>query len=114
MLLDQALSPALGFLRSGTDDEKTAAATLLGTIAGGRRGAATYLVAEGTLPLAANLLLEGEGGRAGGAGGRGPSSVLCSLRTSFACLSRTTPTPQSKESRLSTPSPTPPTTTRRP
>jgi len=34
VLLDQALSPALGFLRTGGADEKTAAATLLGTITG--------------------------------------------------------------------------------
>ncbi|KIZ04687.1 hypothetical protein MNEG_3274 [Monoraphidium neglectum] len=56
VLLDQALSPALGFLRTGSPADKAAAAALLGNIAEGRRGAATYLVAEGALPLAAELL----------------------------------------------------------
>lgn len=59
MLLDQALTPALGFLRSGKAADKTAAASLLGSIADGRRGAAPFLVAEGALPDAAALLIEG-------------------------------------------------------
>lgn len=39
--------------------EKTAAARLLGNIAEGRRGPATFLVAEGALPAAARLLTTG-------------------------------------------------------
>lgn len=65
MLLDQALSPALGFLRTGSTAERVAAATLLGNIAEGRRGAAIFLVAEGALPDAVGLLVKG--GWGGGA-----------------------------------------------
>jgi hypothetical protein len=60
VLLDQALSPALGFLRSGSPADKAAAAALLGNIADGRPGAARFLVAEGALPLAAALLQGGD------------------------------------------------------
>ena len=63
MLLDQALSPALGFLRDGTAGEKAAAAALLGNIADGRPGAAGFLVAEGALPHAAELLVKGAAAR---------------------------------------------------
>ncbi|KAI8462585.1 MAG: hypothetical protein J3K34DRAFT_178828 [Monoraphidium minutum] len=60
VLLDQALSPALGFLRGGAPQERVAAATLLGSIAEGRRGAASYLAAEGALAAAAEMLVEGD------------------------------------------------------
>jgi hypothetical protein len=77
VLLDQALSPALGFLRTGSPADKAAAAALLGNIAEGRRGAATYLVAEGALPLAAELLVTGKGGRKrGGDRGLGENPAL--------------------------------------
>ncbi|KAI8463295.1 MAG: hypothetical protein J3K34DRAFT_475344 [Monoraphidium minutum] len=60
VFLDQALSPALGFLRDGSAAEKAAAAALLGDLAEGRPGAAAFLVAEGGLPLAADLLAKGD------------------------------------------------------
>jgi hypothetical protein len=59
VLLDQALTPALGFLRSGADDERVAAVSLLGSIAEARRGAAAFLVAEGALATAAAMLVDG-------------------------------------------------------
>ena len=59
VLLDQALAPALGFLRTGAPAERAAAAALLGSIAEGRRGAASFLVAEGALADAAALLAGG-------------------------------------------------------
>lgn len=61
VLLDQALAPALGFLRRGgaPASERVAAAALLGSIAEGRGGAASFLVAEGALPDAAALLADG-------------------------------------------------------
>jgi hypothetical protein len=72
VILDQALGPALGFLRGGSAEERFAAATLLGSIAEGRRGAASYLVAEGALPAAAEMLVSGAG--AWGVGGGGGSA----------------------------------------
>lgn len=60
VILDQALGPALGFLRTGGDGEKAAAATLLADIAEGRKGAADFLVAEGALQAAAALLVDGD------------------------------------------------------
>jgi hypothetical protein len=77
VLLDQALTPALSFLRNGGADEKLAAASLLAAIAEGRRGGATFLVAEGALPLATAMLTGGArapGGRAGRLGRDGPWS----------------------------------------
>ncbi len=59
-MVDQALGPALNFLTSGSPAEKTAAARLLGSMTEGRQGPAGYLVAEGALPQAAKLLVEGE------------------------------------------------------
>jgi hypothetical protein len=59
VLLDQALSPALTFLRSGSASEKLDAATLLGSICEKRPGAAGFLVAEGALPAVTQLLISG-------------------------------------------------------
>lgn len=59
VLLDQALSPALSFLRSGSGSEKLDAATLLGSICEKRPGAAGFLVAEGALPAVSQLLVSG-------------------------------------------------------
>jgi hypothetical protein len=63
VVLDVALAPALRFLADGAPAEKTAASRLLGSAAEGRRGAAQYLVAEGALPHAAALLVDGAPGR---------------------------------------------------
>eukprot|EP00882_Tetradesmus_deserticola_P000747 GHRQ01000815.1.p1 GENE.GHRQ01000815.1~~GHRQ01000815.1.p1 ORF type:complete len:385 (+),score=179.94 GHRQ01000815.1:178-1332(+) len=60
VLLDQALSPALSFLHSGSGSEKLDAATLLGSICEKRPGAAGFLVAEGALPAVAALLNSGD------------------------------------------------------
>lgn len=62
VLLDQALSPTLTFLRSGDEGEKLDAVTLLGSICEKRSGAAAFLVAEGALPAVAQLLIAGEAG----------------------------------------------------
>jgi hypothetical protein len=59
VLLDQALSPALTFLCSGSASEKLDAATLLGSICEKRPGAAGFLVAEGALPAVTQLLISG-------------------------------------------------------
>jgi hypothetical protein len=59
VLLDQALSPALTFLRSGSGSEKLDAVTLLGSICEKRPGAAGFLVAEGALPAVTQLLIAG-------------------------------------------------------
>lgn len=56
VLLDQAISPTLTFLRSGEDSEKVDAATLLASICEKRPGAAAFLVTEGALPEVAQLL----------------------------------------------------------
>uniref|UniRef100_A0A383V8G1 UNC-45/Cro1/She4 central domain-containing protein n=1 Tax=Tetradesmus obliquus TaxID=3088 RepID=A0A383V8G1_TETOB len=60
VLLDQALSPALSFLRSGSGSEKLDAATLLGSICEKRPGAAGFLVAEGALPAVSQLLVSAD------------------------------------------------------
>lgn len=60
VLLDQALSPTLTFLRSGSAAEKLDAVTLLGSVCEKRPGAAGFLVAEGALPAVAQLLVSGE------------------------------------------------------
>jgi hypothetical protein len=78
VLLDQALSPALTFLRNGSGSEKLDAATLLGSICEKRGGAAGFLVAEGALPAVTQLLTSG--GRLGAVG------PACMLACSTACL----------------------------
>ncbi|KAF8058934.1 hypothetical protein HT031_005502 [Scenedesmus sp. PABB004] len=60
VLLDQALVPALSFLRNGSAGEKLDAVTLLGSICEKRPGAAAFLVAEGALPAATALLCAGD------------------------------------------------------
>eukprot|EP00775_Hariotina_reticulata_P009367 gene9367-9530_t len=56
VLLDQALSPTLTFLRNGECPEKLDAVTLLGSVCEKRPGAAAFLVAEGALPAVATLM----------------------------------------------------------
>jgi hypothetical protein len=60
VLLDQALSPTLTFLRNGEGEEQVDAVTLLGSICEKRSGAAAFLVAEGALPPVAKLVATGD------------------------------------------------------
>ncbi|GBF99600.1 hypothetical protein Rsub_12064 [Raphidocelis subcapitata] len=60
VVTDQALMPALGFLREGEPRDRAAAARLLAGIADARPGPAAFLLAEGALPHAAALLRQGD------------------------------------------------------
>lgn len=77
VLLDQALSPALGMLRKAGAAAQAgpevvlAGVNLLGSICEARRGAGRFLVMEGALPLVTQSLVDGEGGAGGGLGGGG-------------------------------------------